>query len=95
MQFAKHQNRGNHKSWVPQPLPHSGAGIRRTERSNRSRMTPSSCWNETSQVWKFQFGAAIKGEVIELFTQFSKALLGTYLLRGGCHGSKSKIKTQC
>lgn len=87
MQLAKHQNRGNHKSWVPQLLPHSGADTR-TERSNRSRMTPSRCWNETSQVWKFQFGAATQGEVIGLFIQFSKAFLSTYLLRGGCHGSK-------
>lgn len=58
-------------------------------------MTPSSCWNEMSQVWKFQFGAATQDKVVGLFIQFSKALLGSYLLRCGCHGGISKIKTHC
>lgn len=55
------------------------AEIPRAEgRSNRGRMTPSSCWNEISHVQKFQFGEANQGKVVGLFIQFSKALLSTY-----------------
>lgn len=53
MKLAKHQDRDHYEIWVPQLL--LTLGLRSELKWG---MPLSRCGTETSQVWKFQFGAA-------------------------------------